>query len=483
MGLKKKTLSGFIWTSAGTLGNGFISLLVTMILSRILTPYDFALIALLNVFLVISNVLIDSGFSQAIIRDDNPSDKDLSSVFYFNIILSFSLYVILFLLAPHISAYYESPELTNLSRVIFLVIIFNSFTLIQTATLNRNLNFEALNKASVLGSFIAGIISIIMAFTGFGIWALVANSALLPFFRGILLWYHSKWRPVREFSFSSIKRYLGFGIFLMFQGVIDAISTNLITLVIGKVYTKDDLGYFSQGRKMDGYIVAPFNSIIQKVTYPILAKIKNEEIRLKDAYRQIVGVIMFAFIPAMMFTIATSENMIVTFFGEKWIEAGIYLKIAAFGALLFPLQYVCTNVVMLKGKTNIMLIFSVTKHLIRIALILAFMNNGVLALAIVFSISSLIGSILFIILGMSYLNYTFFELINDLYKTIITSFIAIGFVGIVNNIMTDSNTIVVFFVQAIVMLISYILFSIILKNNSFKELILLVKPVKSKFIK
>lgn len=132
------------------------------------------------------------------------------------------------------------------------------------------------------------------------------------------------------------------------------------------------MGYFSQGRKLDGYIVTPFNSIVQKVTYPILAKIKNEKARLKHGYRKIVGIVMFVFVPVMFFTIGTSENMIITLFGEKWAEAGVYLKIAAIGALLFPLQHVCTNIIMIKGKTNIMLIFSFIKHGIRIILLLAF---------------------------------------------------------------------------------------------------------------
>ena len=203
--LKKKTVSGFIWTSAGMLGNGLMSFLVTMILARMLLPYDFALVQLLAIFLAVSNVIVDSGFSQAIIRDDNPSEKDLSSVFYFNIVLSFSIYTLLFFAAPYISRYFETPELTLLSRVVFLVIVFNSFSIIQNATLNRDLNFAAVNKSSVIGFFLTGIVSIIMAFSGAGIWALVANMVLLPLFKSSLLWYYSSWRPKRAFSIQSVK--------------------------------------------------------------------------------------------------------------------------------------------------------------------------------------------------------------------------------------------------------------------------------------
>lgn len=479
MGLKQKTISGFIWTGAGMLGNGLVSFLVTMILARILLPYDFALVELLLIFLAISNVIVDSGFSQAIIRDDNPSETDLSSVFYFNIALSFTLYILLFFAAPYISDYFETPELTLLSRVVFLVIIFNSFSIIQNATLNRNLNFAAVNKSSVIGSFLAGGISIIMAFTGFGIWALVANMVLLPFFRSILLWYHSNWRPKKSFSIKSVKRYFAFGGFLMVQGIIDAISTNLVSLLIGKVYTKNDLGYFSQGRKLDGYIITPFNSIVQKVTYPILSKIKNEGERLKEGYRKIVGVVMFVFIPVMFLTIGASDNMIITLFGEKWAEAGIYLKIAAMGAILFPLQMVCTNIVMIKGKTKTMLIFAFIKQSLRIIFLLLFMNKGVISLAIIFSLSTLIGSILYIYLGMKYIKYSFNELLNDLYKTIIASIVGLLFALLIDYLFIGLNIILIFILQIMIMTALFIVSSKILKNEFAKEAISMIKPIIS----
>ena len=175
MSLRKTVLNGFIWSSIGTLGNGLVSFLVTIILARILTPSDFALIALLTVFISVSNVIVDSGFSQAIIRDDNPSDVDLSSIFIFNMIISTILYSILFILAPYISLFYQTPDLELLSKIVFLVIIFNALIVIQNALLKRELNFVLVEKISVLGSFFAGVVSVIMAFTGFGVWALVAN--------------------------------------------------------------------------------------------------------------------------------------------------------------------------------------------------------------------------------------------------------------------------------------------------------------------
>lgn len=483
MGLKQKSLSGFIWTSAGILGNGVVSFIVTMILARMLMPEHFALIALLHIFLTTSNVIVDSGFSQAIIRDDNPTEVDLSSVFYFNLILSLFLYAVLFFAAPYISSFFKSPDLIVLSRVVFLVIIFNAFSIIQNATLNRSLNFAAVNKSSVIGSFLAGGISIIMAFTGFGIWALVANMVLLPFFRSILLWYHSDWRPRKTFSFHSVKRYFAFGGFLMLQGIIDTISTNLISLIIGKSYTKNDLGYYSQGGKLDGYIISPFSVIIKNVTYPILSKIKHEEDRLKDAYRQIVGVVMLVFIPTILFTIATSENMIVTLFGSKWYDAGVYLRIAAFGAVLFPLQNICGNIALIKGKTKLLFRFTMIKQVVRIALLLLFIKKGVLMLAFVYTISTLFGSVLYILLGMNLLNYSIKELFHDLYKTIIVSLVGITIAILIEYLISGYNTMFVFAIQSVIMLVIYYVGSRIIKNEYYKEAITMIKPLLLRFKK
>lgn len=483
MGLKQKTVSGVIWTSAGTLGNGIISFAVTIILARILLPYHFALIALLNIFLQISNVLINSGFSQAIIRDDNPSQTDLSSVFYFNIILSFIIYLSLFFAAPYISKYFDAPELTLLSRVIFLVILFNSFSIIQNATLNRSLSFAILNKSSLSGSLIAGLIAVIMAFTGFGIWSLVANMVLLPFFRSVFLWFNSKWRPINRFSFLSIKKYFVFGGFLMVQGIIDAISTNLASLIIGKVYTKTDLGYFSQGKKLDSYLVTPFTTIVQKVSYPILSKIKNEKERLKSGYRKIIGIVMFAYIPFTLFTIVTSDNMIISLFGENWIGAGVHLKIAAIGSILFPLQLICTNIIMIRGKTKMLLYFALLKQGIRIILLAAFINQGVVTLAIVFAVSILIGSLLYIILGMKYLGYTILELYLDLNKTLLSTIIGISCVVLIGYLINDLNIIILFTIQALTMVFAYTLSSIVINNEFLKEALLISRsiiPIKKK---
>lgn len=480
MSLKTKALSGFIWSSAGTLGNGLVSFIVTVILARILTPNDFALVALLTVFVAVSNVIVDSGFSQAIIRDDNPTDRDLSSVFLFNLFVSLLLYLILFFLAPFIANFYKAQEMILLSRVVFLVIIFNAFIVIQNATLKRDLNFALVEKASVSASFVAGVISVIMAFTSMGIWALVANMVLMPFCRGILLWIYSNWRPKMQFSFKSIKKYFGFGIFLMLQGLVDVVMTNLNTLFIGKVYTKNDLGYYSQGGKFDSYIVTPLNSVIDKVVYPIFAKLKNNDVKLKDGYSQMLGMLLFIVLPTMLFVSFNANNVIVFFFGEQWRESGVYLQLLTILGLFQILHKVFTNLIMVKGKTNVMFVFALIKQSLRLLALILTVRISVYAMTVGFVVSGVIGSLLYICLGMYYIKYTFVELIRDNYKTIISTIISIGATIFIGWYMQLCNHVLVFIVQCLIMLALYFVINISLKNTTFVNVFNVIKLLRVK---
>lgn len=482
MGLKQKTITGFIWTSAGTVGNGLVSFLVTIILARILLPYDFAIIELLVIFVSVSNVIVDSGFSQAIIRDDNPTEEDLSSVFYFNIALSFTLYILLFFAAPYISDYFEAPELTVLSRVVFLVIIFNSFSIIQNATLSRNLNFAAVNKSSVIGSFLSGGISLIMAFTGFGIWALVANMVLLPFFRSVFLWYQSNWRPTKMFSFLSIKKYFAFGGFLMLQGIIDTIVTNITSFIIGKVYSKNELGFYSQGGKLNGYIVNPLSLIISKVTYPILSKVKNDEGRLKEIYSKVMGLVVFVILPFSIFLCINSENTIVFLFGEKWRPAAIYLSLFAVFGMFNPLQHVCRNIIMVKGKTKTLFYFAFVKQAVRLITIILAIPMGVLAIASANIITSVIASMFYIFLGIYYLNYSVKEFLKDIYKTIISGILLAISIFVSFYILNDLNIYLTVSIQIIIMLLVYLGSSIFFHNVYINEISKILVPLVKKVI-
>ena len=478
MGLKAKAFSGFLWSSAGTLGNGLVNLLVTIVLARMLTPEDFALIALLTVFVTVSNVLVDSGFSQAIIRDDNPSEQDLSSVFMFNMALAICLYVILFAVSPYIAAFYDSLELTTLSRIVFLVIIFNALSLIQNACLKRNLDFAKVEKSSVLGALCAGVLSIIMVFFGGGIWSLVANMVLMPLFRSIFLWTFSKWRPKLIFSFLSIRKYLDFSIFLTIQSLVDIVVTNLNTLFIGKVYSKNDLGYYSQAGKLDSYIVTPLGAVLDKVVYPIFVKLKSNQYKLKEAYRQMMELLLFVTLPVMLFVAVYAENTIIFFFGEQWRESSIYLQLLSIMSLFQIMHKVFINIVIVKGDTKTMLVFAIIKQALRVLALMLTIHISVKAMVLGFVISGIIGSILYIGLGMYYLRYNLKEFFWGNYKTFMATFLAMISVQFLGNIF--SSIYAGFILQCFLMLIIYLFLNILQKNESACLILSLLKSAVKK---
>lgn len=481
MGLKQKTFSGFIWTSLGVVGNGVISVIVSMILARLLTPDDFALIALLAIFIAVSTVFIDSGFSQAIVRDDKPSQTDLSSVFFFNIALSIAIYILLFFAAPFIADYFNAPQLTKISRCAFLVIVFNSLCIIQLANFNRQLNYKAQSLSNVIGVLCAGVIAVVMAICNCGIWALVANMTLYPLFRSIVLWIQSSWKPSWSFSFFSLKRYFKFGGFLLIRGVMDAIVTNLVSVVTGKAYSKTDLGYMSQGRKVDGYIVTPVNSIINRVTFPVLAKLKNEPLLLKDGSKQLVCAIMFLYVPLIMFAMVAADNIIVTMFGEKWLEASKYLAIASVGGFFYPMQNIFENICLVKGKSNTLFYCALIKQSIRLCAIILSIPYGVLILYWSFVLSGIVGSLLYIGLGMHYLKYGIREMMMDIGKTLLISglsVLCVFFAGLIIGL----PPIVTLLIQVVLMLFLYLGVSFVFNKNQLIEEVKLVKPFLNKVL-
>lgn len=462
--LRKESIKGLFWMSLGKVGTGLTSLVVTMILARMLIPEDFALIELLVIFIAVSNVFIESGFSQAIIRDDNPSQTDLSSVFYLNLFASIIIYLGLFSAAPFIADFFNAPQLVDLSRVTFLVIIFNSLIIIQNANLVREFKFNIVSKCAVIGMMGAGIIALILAFLGFGVWAIAANMILQPLFKAIAIWSFSEWRPSLVFSIRTIKKYFSFSGFLLLQGLMDAIVTNISSLFIGRFYTKKDLGYYSQGRKLDGYIVFPFVSVLEQVTYPITSKLKNEEEKLREGYRELFQIVIFIFLPISLFVIFHGDLIITSLFGDKWIAAGIYLSISSIYDLFFPLQKLSTNIIMVKGETKTMFYLAIAKQVVRLIIVILCAQFSVIVLAVGFVASGIFGGLLYIGFAFRLIKYNIVDFIKDQSKTIVISLTSICLVLWIGSFLELSKYILLG-ICGFTMMFCYLGLSLIFKSK------------------
>ena len=288
--VKQESFNGVIWSSIEKFSSLGIHFIVGLVLARLLTPSDFGAIALLTIFFTISNAFIDSGFGTALIRKVDRTETDFATVFYFNILVSLICYVLLFLLAPYISVFFDTPILCSVLRVQSINLIFGAFIAVLNAKLLINLEFKAIAIRTLLSSLISGIVGIIMAYMGFGIWSLVAQTLTASFVNLVFVWLYCKWLPKWVFSLKSFKELGSFGSKLLVAALINTVYDNLAPLAIGKVYTPTDLGYYNRGSELARVPSQSLLSVVQNVSFPIFSKIQGNDEHLISVYRKYIRI-------------------------------------------------------------------------------------------------------------------------------------------------------------------------------------------------
>ncbi|MDE6695503.1 MAG: lipopolysaccharide biosynthesis protein, partial [Muribaculaceae bacterium] len=341
--LKNKTINGTVWSSLERFSVQGIQFIVMIIMARILTPADYGLVGMLAIFIAVSQSLIDSGFSQALIRKQDRSEIDNSTVFFFNIGVGIVLYFILFFLSPIIADFYNEPQLIPITRIVGLSLVFNSLVVVQRALLTVNLDFKTQAKASFAGALISGAVGITMAYTGFGVWAIVwqqiSNLATIT----ILLWILSHWNPILAYSWKSFKELFGFGSKLLASGLLDTIFKNLYLIVIGKFFRASDLGYYTRANQFTDFASSNITGIFQRVTYPVLCTIQNDDARLSDVYRRLLKTSAFIIFPLMMGLAAVAKPMVISFLTEKWLFSANLIQVLCFSQMWYPVHAINLN--------------------------------------------------------------------------------------------------------------------------------------------
>ena len=274
--LKNKTVKGTVWSTLERFSVQGIQFVVMVIMARILTPEDYGLVGMLAIFIAVSQSLIDSGFSQALIRKQDRSEIDNSTVFYFNIGVGIILYFLLYFTAPLIAKFYDEPQLIPITRVVGLSLVFNSLVVVQRALLTIKLDFKTQAKASFIGVIVSGALGIGMSYSGFGVWAIVWLQISNLFIIAILLWILSSWKPLWAYSWKSFKELFSFGSKMLASGLLDTIFRNLYLIVIGKFFNASDLGYYTRAHQFTDFASSNITGIFQRVTYPILCTIQND---------------------------------------------------------------------------------------------------------------------------------------------------------------------------------------------------------------
>ena len=297
--LKQRTIGALLWNLLDRMGQQVLLFIVGVLVANILSVEDYALVGMLAIFSAIANIVLDSGFSAALIRKQDATETDYNSVFYLNIFISVCLYLLLFVCSPLIAGFFNQPLLTDLARVIFLALPFNSLSLIQTTLLNKQVSFKILTKINLIALTASGIGSLAMAYGGMGVWTLAWQPVILAFLRTVLLWFFNKWRPQLLFSISHIKELFGFSSNLLLAGLVNSIFTNIYSVAIGKLYPPVQLGYYSQGNKFSLMVISSVYSSLQTATYPIFSHIQNDKERSLRSYRKTIRFTAFLTFPLM----------------------------------------------------------------------------------------------------------------------------------------------------------------------------------------
>lgn len=362
--LKDKTVRGVGWSAADAfLGQG-VTFIVGLVLARLLSPEEYGLIGIITIFTTIMLGMIDSGFSNALIRKLKVTEEDYCTLFFFNLIVSIAMYGLLYVGASWIAVFFERPQLVSLTRVMGLLLIFQALSIVQYTILSRNIDFKTKTKASLISSIISGIIGIAMAYMGYGVWSLVVQRLLRQFIYSLCLWIYNKWWPKLMFSIESFKYMWGFGWKLLLSGLLDRIWAQLYQTVVGKCYSPATLGQYSRSKEYANIFSSNLTTIVQRVSYPVLSQVQDDEERMVLAYRRVIKTTMFVTAIVLILMAAVSEPLIYCLIGPQWHEAAKYLPFICISMSLYPLHAINLNMLQVQGRTDIFLYLEIVKKII-----------------------------------------------------------------------------------------------------------------------
>ncbi|OYQ32108.1 flippase [Flavobacterium cyanobacteriorum] len=379
--LRKKTISGLLWTFSQQFGVQFINFFVSVVLARLLLPQEFGLIGMIAIFVAIGNSLVDSGMTSSLIRTENPDDIDYSTVFYTNFSISLLSYFIVYSLAPYISSFFSQDILIGIIRVYCLTFIIRAFSTVQSTRLNKEMNFKTQMLINIPSLVLGGVCGIILAYNGYGVWSLVYMNLIQTCIGTIQLWIYSKWKPKLVFSRERLKFHLGFGYKLTLAGLTDTFVKNFYNIIIGRVFPAAQLGFFTRAKTLQELPITNISAALNKVTYPVFSSIVNDNTKLNSVYKRLSQQVFFWVCPILTASVIVAEPLIKFLLTEKWLPAVPYFQLLCIAGIVTPLNSYNLNILLIKGRSDIYLRLGIVRNIIAVAgalLILPFGMYGLL---------------------------------------------------------------------------------------------------------
>lgn len=421
--LKSQVLSGMFWRFGERICAQLVTFIVSIVLARILSPEHYGTVTLLTIFITIANVFVSDGFGKALIQKKNVTDLDYSSVFYFNMIFSWVVYLIIFLIAPLVADFYDNSILTPALRVLALKIPLAGINSIQHAYVSKHMMFRRFFWSTLIGTIISAGVGIVMALTGFGVWALVAQYLTNSFIDTVVLWFTVKWRPKKMFNLKSVTGLLGFGWKILMTSLINTLYENLRNLLIGKFYSKEDLAFYSRGTSYPILIINNVNTTISSVLFPAMSKIQDDKMRLKQSMRKSISMSTFILFPLMMGLSAIADPIVRLMLTEKWLPCVPYLRIACVYLSFYPINIANLQAIMAVGKSDVYLKLNIVKKVIGLVLLLVSLPFGVTAIAASEILVAIFAVLTNVSANKKLLDYSLIDLLKDIGKNLIISLI------------------------------------------------------------
>lgn len=471
--LKAKTVNGVIWSSIDRFTTQGIQFVFSILIARLLLPSDYGVVAMLGIFMGVSQCFIDSGFSTALVRKLDRTEVDFSTVFYFNNIVAVLFYALLWLASPYIAAFYDLPLLEDVTKIVGLNLIIGTLGGIQNAKLSIAIDFKTRAKISVITTIFTGVVGLYLAYRGYGVWALVLQGLSSNILRTLLLWVYVKWRPQWVFSWKSFREMFSFGSKMLASGLLDTIYNNIYTIVIGKCFNSAALGVYSRADGLAQFPSSNITGVLQAVTFPVLSSIQNDEERLAVGYKKLLRLSAFVIFPAMVGLAAVADPFIRLALTDKWEGAIRFLQIICFSMMWYPIHAINLNLLTATGRSDYFLKLEVIKKVQGVIVLAVTVPMGLVAMCYGRIISSLISLVWNTYYTKKIIGYGYVQQMKDLMHILLHSLvmgaITYGVVGILPNLWLK------LIVGILVGVVYYIAGAYLMKFEEMQELLLIIK--------
>lgn len=475
--LQHKTISALFYSFGGFLANSGVQFGIMIILARLVSPAEFGILGMVTIFTAISQIFIDSGMTQALIREKNVTQEDYSTVFYYNLLVAIVMYSILFALAGSISKYFREPQLIAIIRVISVGMIISALGIIQRTMLVRNIDFKSQTRIDVTSSILSGIVAITMAYAGFGVWSLVLRTLVQQLATLIMLTASNKWLPSPAFNRRSFDRLFGFGWKMLLTGLLATVYNYIYNIIIGRSYSATQLGYYAKSLQLRDVVSNSITTSVSKVSYPVLSSIQDDTDRLELGFKKIIRSASFLTFPVMIGLVAIAHPMVQLMFGDQWVPMVPYLQILCLAGATFPHRAINLNVLLVKGRSDLFLRLDVIKIVIGLCLIglAIFLGFGIYGLLWVNFILAQIAFWINSYYSREFISYSTMEQVRDMVPSLVASG-AMGAVLYLSGFFLPQSSFVRLTLQVIIGATTYILLS---KLTGIKELDTVLGLVRS----